>query len=238
MRISTTRPEDKLSRAERLPELIRYLREQRRPVSDAELAREMGEDLRTIQRDLAILIAQGAVIEDEAGAGYALPPDRVLPPLAFTVAEAEALILGLRWITGYGDEEFDEAANGALARIVAVLPEAGDDTAAGGDLLVPPPTPASCPEPIRLAIREERKLRIGYGDRKGKATQRTVWPLAVGLFDYANALTAWCEMRGAFRHFRLDRITGAEVLGDRYPVRRAVLMADWRLQAGDDDESS
>ena len=50
-------------------------------------------------------------------------------------------------------------------------------------------------------------------------------------------LAAWCELRGAFRHFRLDRIAGVETLADRYPARRAVLLADWRLQEGIDGES-
>ena len=43
---------------------------------------------------------------------------------------------------------------------------------------------------------------------------------------------AFCELRGEFRHFRLDRMTGVEALGARTPRRRAVLLREWRLAEG------
>jgi len=57
-----------------------------------------------------------------------------------------------------------------------------------------------------------------------------VWPIAVGFFAEVEVLAAWCEARGAFRHFRLDRIVAVASTGRPLPKRRCVLMADWRRE--------
>ncbi len=41
-------------------------------------------------------------------------------------------------------------------------------------------------------------------------------------------LAAWCELRGDWRHFRLDRIAAATPTQDPPPRRRQVLLAEWR----------
>src|SRR3954452_13762035 len=91
-----------MSRAARLFDLLQCLRRHRRPVSAAMLAAELGVSLRTVYRDVATLIAQGADIAGEAGVGYVLRPGFLLPPLMFDDDEIEALILGLRFVAKRG----------------------------------------------------------------------------------------------------------------------------------------
>ena len=81
---------------------------------------------------------------------------------------------------------------------------------------------------MREAIRRERKLEISYGDAAGRRTSRTIWPFALGFFERARVVVAWCETRRGFRHFRLDRVTELEVTTARYPRGRAALLAEWR----------
>ena len=45
----------------------------------------------------------------------------------------------------------------------------------------------------------------------------------------ARVLTAWCELRAAFRFFRTDRIGAAEPL-DRYPALRGDLLRDFQIE--------
>ena len=85
---------------------------------------------------------------------------------------------------------------------------------------------------IRQAIREERKLRIGYRDAGGKTSSRVVWPFALGFFENSRVIAAWCESRRGFRHFRTDRIERLEVVDERYPRRRQALLREWREQQG------
>jgi predicted DNA-binding transcriptional regulator YafY len=224
-----------MSRSSRLLDLIQVLRRHRRPVSGQHLAAELGVSLRTIYRDIATLVAQGAPIDGEAGLGYVLRPGFVLPPLMFTVEEIEALVLGSRWVAQRADKPLAEAARNALAKIGAVLPGDLHDGLEATGLLAPPGEPLAEPDTlplIREAIRRERKLAIGYRDRSGEATRRIVWPLALAFFDQALVLAAWCELREGFRHFRTDRIASLTPLDGRYPVRRRALLKAWRESEG------
>jgi predicted DNA-binding transcriptional regulator YafY len=218
-----------MSRSARLLDLLQALRTHRRPVTAEALARDLGVSVRTVYRDIGTLVGQGAPIDGEAGVGYVLKPGFLLPPLMFDDDEIEALVLGLRFVVQRGDRALGDAAVNALAKITAVLPQDLRDAVAVTGLLAGPGRDAGPDHAaIRLAIRTERKLRLGYRDRNGKASQRVVWPIALGYFDSVSVLAAWCEMRQDFRHFRTDRIIAAVPTSERYPRRRGVLLAEWR----------
>ncbi|WP_421916290.1 helix-turn-helix transcriptional regulator [Mesorhizobium sp.] len=220
-----------MSRSERLLDLIQALRRHRRPVSGQVLADELGISIRTLYRDIATLQGQGAPIEGEAGLGYVLRPGFMLPPLMFTDEEIEAIVLGSRWVAKQPDARLSAAAANALAKIAAVLPDDPREDLDATALLVGPP--AGLVEGIdlgvvRQAIRDERKLAFLYRDAGGAASQRTVWPFAVGFFDKVRVVVAWCEMRQDFRHFRADRISALNATDTRYPRRRQALLKEWR----------
>lgn len=220
-----------MSRSERLLDLIQCLRRHRRPVSGQALADELGISIRTLYRDIATLQGQGAPIEGEAGLGYLLKPGFMLPPLMFTDEEIEAIVLGSRWVTKQPDQRLSAAAANALAKIAAVLPDDLREDLDASTLLVGPPMTAI--EGIdlgvvRQAIRNERKLGFLYRDAGGAASQRVVWPFALGFFDKVRVVVAWCEMRQDFRHFRTDRISGLNPIDTRYPRRRQALLKEWR----------
>jgi len=220
-----------MSRSERLLSLLQSLRRRRRPVSGRALAEELGISLRTLYRDIGTLQAQGARIEGEAGLGYVLRDGYFLPPLMFGDNELDAIVLGLRFVMRRGDDELAHAAEDVLGKIEAVLPPGLEDAAATSGLLAGPGgsgkhghLPA-----IREAIRREEKLHISYSDKRGRVTERLVWPIAIGFFDTAEMLAAWCETRRDFRHFRLDRMAAVKPVHERTPRRHPVLLAEWRL---------
>jgi predicted DNA-binding transcriptional regulator YafY len=221
-----------LSRAQRLLDLIQLLRRHRRPVSGAIMADELGVSLRTLYRDIETLKGQGARIDGEPGLGYVLRPGFMLPPLMFSEEEIDALVLGSRWVAERGDGPLSKAARNALAKIVAVLPEDIKESVEASGLLIGPGAPVAAGDAelasIRQAIRTERKLRIAYLDAQGARTRRTIWPFALGFFDRARVVVAWCELRRAFRHFRTDRIAALTLNATRYPKRRQALLREWR----------
>jgi predicted DNA-binding transcriptional regulator YafY len=225
-----------MSRAERLLELMQALRRRRAPVAGAALAEELGVSLRTLYRDIAALQTQGATIEGEAGLGYVLRPGFSLPPLMFTLDEVEALALGARWVEGRADEGLARSARDALAKIAAVLPPERADALDWPSLLAGAGAPADAEIAalplVRKALAEERKLAFAYEDKTGAPSRRIVWPVAVGFFDSARVLAAWCETRGAFRHFRLDRMADVAMLDARLPKPRRTLLRDWRRSEG------
>lgn len=225
-----------MSRAERLLDLIQLLRRHRAPVPGSALAIELGISIRTLYRDIATLQGQGADIQGEPGLGYVLRPGFTLPPLMFTADEIEALVLGTRWVSRRAeDPRLGDAARNAITKITAVLPDDLRETVEGSALLVGggEVIPASVDlSAIRLAIRNERKLTIAYRNADGTATERVVWPFAIGFFDRVRIIGAWCELRADYRTFRLDRISRMEPLPERYPRRRAAMLKEWRDREG------
>lgn len=221
-----------MSRTQRLLDLIQILRRNRYPVTGAILAAELGISLRTLYRDIGTLQEQGASIDGEPGLGYILRPGFMLPPLMFSEDEIEALVLGSRWVADRGDARLGAAARNALAKITAILPSDLQHAPDASTLLVGPgaPIPAGDLELplIRRAIKAECKLDITYCDLKGAESTRTIWPFALGFFDHARVIVAWCELRQTFRHFRADRISTLAMSELRYPRRRQSLLKEWR----------
>ncbi|CAH1652998.1 hypothetical protein CHELA40_10732 [Chelatococcus asaccharovorans] len=178
-------------------------------MSGARLAQELGISIRTLYRDISSLQAQGADIEGEPGVGYILRPGFMLPPLMFSQAERDALMLGFRWVAKFADEPMIKAAADALAKISAVLPESLKDELERTALLVGPRTIRDVEtvdlKIARAAIRNEQKLRMIYVDAMGNQSDRTIWPFALGYFQRIRILVA-----GA----RNERISGiSELIG-------------------------
>jgi len=222
-----------LSRTERLFELMQILRRHRYPVKGACLAAELGVSLRTLYRDIAVLQAQGAQIDGEAGLGYLLRPGFLLPPLMLSEEEIESLVLGSRWVAQRGgDSKLKLAARNALAKIAAVLPDDLRHGLEASALLIGPGDPIVAGDNelliIRQAIRSEHKLMMTYLDVKDIETQRIIWPFALGFFERVRIVIAFCELRQGFRHFRIDRIVNLESSTVRYPQRRQALLKKWR----------
>jgi predicted DNA-binding transcriptional regulator YafY len=232
--------EGRMSQSARLLALVEALRRRQRAAAAAELAEELrvssrtvGVSSRTVGQDAATLVARGVPIQGGAG-GYVLKPGFFLPPLVFGEDEVDALILGLSYVAQRGEEPLQQAADDALAKVAAVLPQEMEDVAGTSGSPARRGAASATATPhlavVSRAIRAEEKLRLRYTDRKGAATERTIWPFALGFFGESEGVAAWCETRRDFRHFRLDRIASAEASGERYPKRRRILLAEWRLQ--------
>ena len=69
---------------------------------------------------------------------------------------------------------------------------------------------------MRNAITNRRKLRVRYNSLEDEATTRIIRPLALTCFGRIWLLTAWCELRNDFRHFRTDRIERVTVLAESF----------------------
>jgi predicted DNA-binding transcriptional regulator YafY len=100
-----------------------------------------------------------------------------------------------------------------------------------------PARPDPFVRPAREAIRRQCKLRIAYRDEHQASSERVVWPFALAFFQERRVMAAWCELRDAIRHFRVDRIVQAELGRERYPTPRHVLLKQWRAMHGIPDHS-
>lgn len=112
-----------MSRTHRLFQMMQSLRRLPPPVTASQLSEDVGKSVRTIYRDIDTLRSLGAVIDGEAGFGFTLIEDAVLPPLGFDNVELEALVLGLRNVMEIGDPALSKAAKTALGKIQSRVPE-------------------------------------------------------------------------------------------------------------------
>lgn len=219
-----------MTRTQRLLELLQILYTYRYPVSGSVLASKLGISLRTLYRDIETLQQQGAVIISAKGKGYKLETGLTLPPLMFTQEEIEALLVGSRWVVSQTDSQLARAVEQAVAKILHVLPTQERNFHTASLLIGYPKMTAPYNQELitlRKGIKENRKVRISYRDNYQKPTTRTIWPFAIGFFPNALVMCGWCELREAFRHFRVDRITTLDLLDEVFPRDQKDLLDAW-----------
>ncbi len=213
----------------RMLDLIALLRAARRVLTADDIAGRLGVSRRTVYRDIASLQLAGVPIDGAAGLGYILRPGFDLPPLNFTEDESEAIMLGLALLPRTGDQGLVSAAESVAAKIAGTRPgrPAAPLTASGWTAV---PASGADPAALRRAIRGERALRLSYTGPQGETTDRTVLPIALIYYIEAVVLVGWCELRQAFRHFRLDRIGAIVLAGPSFRGRGGALRTAWQRE--------
>lgn len=223
-----------MRRADRLFQIVQFLRG-RRLTTAQWLAERLEVSPRTIYRDIADLIGSGVPIAGEAGVGYLLRPGLDLPPLMFDADELTAIDLGLRFAQAVADAELSRAALSAMAKVRAILPP---ERAALAESHTFVPITRNLREPnlarLSAAIRASRKLKIRYQAPEAKPTTRVVWPLALFYWGKSWTLVAWCETRGDFRSFRLDRISRLTALDELIPNTKGRRLEDYMARMEQD----
>jgi predicted DNA-binding transcriptional regulator YafY len=224
-----------MRRADRLFQILQFLRGGRLTTA-AQLAAKLEVTPRTIYRDVAHLIGSGVPIEGEAGVGYLMRDGYDLPPLMFTQEEIVALVSSARILQSWGGTKMAEAAQEALIKIDAVLPEnarrqvgqvnvhvmdGADQRGHWRDYL----------DRFEAASEAHIRLQMNYSDEAGNQTARTVRPLGVWFWGKVWTAVCWCELREAFRMFRLDRISALQELDRFRPEKRQTLRAFYESEA-------
>ncbi len=219
-----------MRRADRLFQIVQILRGGRLTTAAALAARlEVSE--RTIYRDVADLQSTGVPIDGEAGVGYLMREGFDLPPLMFTRDEVAAVIAGARLIRAFGGVAMALAAEEAIVKIEAVLPEdarsqakAVQVHAMGWDMDA---TVRGRLDALQSAIDDRVRLTVSYTDLEGVRTDRTLRPLGLWFWGKVWTLVAWCELRHDFRMFRVDRLADPMQPGARFKPEAGQTLADF-----------
>jgi predicted DNA-binding transcriptional regulator YafY len=221
------------ARHDRLLDLVRLLSDGRLHRAE-DLARRLGVSQRTIYRDMDTLIASGVPIAGERGLGYAATAELTLPPLNLSLAELEALHLGLAVVGEAGDEELKAAAQSLSAKVDAVLPEDRSSRGAGFGFATHAFAEASRGfrhmAPIRAAIRARQKLRVLMP--ADPHPRRILRPLRLDYWGRVWTVTAWCETTAAFALLRVDLFEELQVLPQLFVDEPGRTLADYQATLG------
>jgi predicted DNA-binding transcriptional regulator YafY len=209
-------------RADRLVALLLLL-QQRQQVTAAMVASELEISERTARRDLEALCMAGLPVYSERGrgGGWRLLGGGRTDLSGLTAQEARALFL----VAGPASAATPEL-KAALRKLVRALPESfrSSAEAAASSVVLDPHgwgrnRPAYRPrylDVLQEATTEGQQVRLGYSDRTGNITVRTVHPLGL-----AQKGTTWYLVAGTeegLRTFRVGRVRSVEETGQ--PVVR------------------
>ncbi|MDX2217428.1 MAG: YafY family protein [Burkholderiales bacterium] len=219
-----------MRRADRHFQIVQILRS-RRLTTARHLADRLEVSERTIYRDIRDLSISGVPVMGEAGVGYALKKGYDLPPIMFGFDEIEALVVGARMAAAWGSKPLAKAANDALEKIAAVLPEPKRGVMETTRIFAPDyamtDAMADTFEVIRLAVRQRRVVEFNYRDGAGSETARAIRPLGLYFIGQGWMLASWCELRKDFRNFRLDRIANIRTTERSYKEEAGKTLDDF-----------
>lgn len=208
-----------MRRVDRLFQIIQMLRRSR-VLTAAEMAERLEVSERTIYRDIDHLSLSGVPILGEKGVGYRMRKGFDLPPLMLDARELQALMLGARMVQTWADDTLASAAASLIDKIETTLPDARQHELNDHALFVRdwgvPQTPRQAFSVLRQAIETHSKVLLTYRVPDREPQERTIRPL--GLFYWGGHwnLATWCELRDAFRAFRVDRIEGHVILDETF----------------------
>lgn len=224
-------------RADRLMAILLLL-QRRGQVTAAEVAREWEVSERTARRDLDALSTAGVPIYAVRGrgGGWRLLGGARTDLSGLTAGEARALFL----VAGPASAA-TPAVKAALRKLVHALPEPfrGPAEAAASSLVTDPrrwgssraePRPPRFLDELQDAVIRGVQVRLGYVDRDGTGTERTVHPLGIVTKGPSWYLVAHTD--AGRRTFRVDRVSAVGPTGE--PVHRPHdfdLAGSWRAIA-------
>ena len=151
--------------------------------------------------------------------------------MMFSRDEMEALVLGLREVVEVADPILAKAAENALSKLKASLPERMraefEHAVLYAKRFYCRPEIAIDIEELRHATRNEQVIEIDYSDVDENKTRRTIQPLAIVFFDRSLVVLAWCELRTDYRSFRIDRIVEMTVTDRSFRPRRVSMLREY-----------
>lgn len=228
-------------RADRLVATLLLL-QQREQVTASEVALELEVSERTARRDLEALSSAGVPVYavPGRGGGWRLLGGARTDLSGLTAGEARALFL----VAGPASTA-TPSVKAALRKLVRALPEPFREQAEAAATSVvidprywgssqPEPRPPRFLDDLQDAVIRGVQVRLGYVDRKGSETERTVHPL--GIVAKRPTWYLVSNTQAGRRTFRIDRVSSVELTDDAVERPEGFdLAASWREIADEVD---
>ena len=105
-----------MRKADKLFQLTNIVRA-KQPITANEIAEELDVSVRTVYRYIDDLSVSGIPIYGTAGLGYQLTNQFELPPLNLTENELDALLIGVKMVSGWTGDDLSSSAKSLAAKI-------------------------------------------------------------------------------------------------------------------------
>lgn len=221
-----------MNRVDRLFGIL-ILMQSKKYTTAEKISEKFSISVRTVYRDIKALQEQGIPLSFEPHKGYFIVQGYFLPPVSFSMDEANALLLVAHLVDGFADQSIRFYYSAALTKIKAILKTGEKEKLARLNqhikLQIPKRLDFSFKylSQIQQAITERNKIVLEYKNNNEEVSKREVE--AIGLIFYAFSwhLIGWCHLRNQYRDFNLTRIIYLKNLGIPFSKAQHISLNDY-----------
>lgn len=184
--------------------------------------------LRTVYRDISTLKNAGIPIIGDPGIGYSVMDGYRIPPIMFNEGEATALLTAEKFIGKITDQDTQAYYSSAMMKIKAILRSSEKQSLEVLDNSIVISDKNSWKNKTHLqevfkSIPSKNILAIQYQKADGTTSERRLEP--IGCYHQSNNwyLVAFCQLKKAYRTFKLNRIVKLQVLEQHFETKHISL---------------
>lgn len=212
---------------------ISTLLQSRKYMSAEKISQQFNISTRTVYRDVKALQEQGIPVSFEQHKGYFLVQGFFLPPISFSMDEANALLLVERLVTGFADNSIRSHYSTALTKVKAVLKASQKEKLENLNQHIKLQIPQRLNfnfeylSLLQNAISEKSTIALNYKNAKDETSKRTVEPIGLIFYAFSWHLIAWCHLRNQYRDFNLTRIICLKNLNEPFQKVNHMPLSDY-----------
>jgi predicted DNA-binding transcriptional regulator YafY len=200
-----------MNRIDRLLGIITTL-QSKKYLPAEKIAAKYGISVRTVYRDIKAICEQGIPVSFEQYKGYFLTEGYFLPPVSFSLDEANALLLMHSVVERFADKSILKNYTAALDKVKSVLRSTQKEkleilqehtrfqtiraSFSNFDHL----------SVLQNAISCKTILQLDYKNNNNEVSRRQVEPIGLIFYAFNWHLAGWCHERKDYRDFRVSRI--------------------------------
>jgi predicted DNA-binding transcriptional regulator YafY len=176
------------------------------------IAHQYKISIRTVYRDIKALCEQGIPVSFEPNKGYSIVQGYFIPPIAFNMEEANALLLMESLVHAFADKSIQTNYTQALNKIKAVLKNTQKEKLEVLENNIKFQFPQRFYNDyehlsiIQEAIANSTQLALTYKNLKEETSTRKIEPIGLIFYAFNWHVIGWCHSRKDYRDFRVSRI--------------------------------
>lgn len=223
-----------MNRVDRLFGIVTLL-QSRKYVSAEQISKQFDISIRTVYRDIKAVGEAGIPVSFEPNKGYFIVSGYFTPPVAFSLEEANALLISQSLVNGFGDKSIQVYFDQALTKIRAVLKQVDKEKMEQLDQRIKLQLPKRLvPEfdyitIIQEAILEQKQLHLAYKNFSEEVSERMIEPIGLIFYAFSWHVIAYCHLRKAYRDFKIERIQTLKESQKAFEIKQHIQLNDYQL---------